>query len=135
MTFPRAQRTTQISCLETLNHLLSKLRVSSSLNTVSGKGFEDTSLQVTLPWCEGGDTDPVNGVGRPGYTTSKPGLPPLWRVHRAAGGGGEGWVQPSLPPSSSSGLGVALLGGQGTSFEQDALLIWLESYWIRESGA
>lgn len=57
MTFPRAQRTTQISCLETLNHLLSKLRVSSSLNTISGKGFEDTSLQVTLPWCQGGDME------------------------------------------------------------------------------
>ena len=57
MTFPRAQRTTQIRCLETLNHLLSKLRVSSSLDTVSAKGFEDTSLQVTLPWCQGGDME------------------------------------------------------------------------------
>ena len=46
-----------------------------------------------------GDADPVNGAVRPGYTPSESGLPPLWRVYRAAGGGG--WVGRMLSVNSA----------------------------------
>lgn len=116
MTFSQSTGNAQISCLETLNHLLSKLRVQLSQHRLR-QGFEDTSLQVTLPWCEGGDTDPCEWCRETRLHHFQ-----AWASSSVEGAQSCWWWWGGVGPAEPSsffflcGLGVALLGGQGTSF-------------------